>query len=302
MKTIVKTFIVLGLMFVCPGIVSYGQININNDGTPADASAMLDMKSTTRGMLIPRMTASQRTGIASPANGLMVYQTDGNAGFYFFNAAAWKFLGFGPADGYSGNVIDIDGNAYPTVKIGNQEWMARNLRTTHFRNGDAIPEVTENAAWNALSTAAYCWYDNDYANYSLIYGALYNFYAVKDGRNLCPVGWHISTDAEWTTLISYLGGETIAGGKLKADLLWNSPNTSAINSVSFSAFPGGYRYQYELSPLSFLGIGQAGAWWTSAEDIPNYSAWVRGMDYNSGAATHFNKYDVYGYSVRCVRD
>jgi uncharacterized protein (TIGR02145 family) len=137
-------------------------------------------------------------------------------------------------------VTDIDGNIYHTVTIGTQVWMVENLKTTKYRNGDPIPNVTGNA-WAALTTGAYCWYNNDAATYKATYGALYNWYAVADSRNIAPTGWHVPTDAEWTTLTTFLGGESVAGGKLKETGTnhWTSPNTGATNETGFTALPGG---------------------------------------------------------------
>ncbi|MBN2275562.1 MAG: T9SS type A sorting domain-containing protein [Bacteroidales bacterium] len=135
-------------------------------------------------------------------------------------------------------VQDAEGNLYSTVKIGNQVWMGENLRTTLYRNHEAIPLVTGNTAWTNLTTPAYCWYDNDDAN--KIYGALYNWYTVNTG-NLCPAGWHVPTDEEMTTLINYLGAPYIAGGKLKEAGIahWCTPNAGSTNESGFtlSAYP-----------------------------------------------------------------
>jgi hypothetical protein len=152
-KSLFFIFCVASTLFFNEAI---GQVGINTDGSAPDASAGLDVYYTNNGFLLPRMTASQRTGISPAANGLLVYQTDETAGFYYYNETAWIFLGSG--DGYSGNVIDTDGNVYPTVRIGNQEWMAENLRVTHYRNGDFIPNVTDNTAWSGLTAgeAAFC--------------------------------------------------------------------------------------------------------------------------------------------------
>jgi uncharacterized protein (TIGR02145 family) len=114
-----------------------------------------------------------------------------------------------------GAVNDIDGNTYKTIVIGTQTWMAENLKTTKYRNGDTIPTNLTNAAWSDATTGAYAIYNNDAAN-NTIYGKLYNWYAVTDSRNICPVGWHVPSDSEWTTLVNYLGGALVAGGKLKS--------------------------------------------------------------------------------------
>jgi uncharacterized protein (TIGR02145 family) len=295
MKTIFRLFIVLGFILSISSLNTFSQVSISTNGACADASAMLDVKSTTKGMLIPRMTASQRTGISSAASGLLVYQTDGTAGFYYHNGTAWTFLGLG--DGYSSNVIDMDGNAYPTVRIGNQEWMAKNLKVTHYRNGDAIPKITDNTTWVGLITGARCYYDNDSITNNPVYGALYNWYAVNDSRNLCPPGWHMPSDYEWTTLAIYLGGESVAGGQMKTSILWNSPNTGAINTSGFSGLPGGER---RWDGVTFL-IGYGGYWWLATEYNTTF-AWIRALISNSSDVYSNYMPKHYGFSVRCVRD
>ena len=153
----------------------------------------------------------------------------------------------------SETVTDIDGNTYKTVKIGNQIWMAENLKVTHYRNGDIIPNVTNNFEWAYLSTGAWCVHDND-GSYANTYGYLYNWYAVNDIRNIAPEGWHVPTDEEWKELEMYLGMSqteaddtgyrgTNEGGKLKeaGTTHWETPNTGATNETGFSALPGGCR-------------------------------------------------------------
>ena len=151
-----------------------------------------------------------------------------------------------------GAITDIDGNVYDTVVIGSQEWTVQNLKTTKLNDGTAIPEVTDNSAWAALTTPGRCAYNNDPANRT-IYGELYNWYAVGIG-NLAPAGWRVPTDADWTTLTTYLGGLTVAGGKLKESgtTHWHSPNTSGTNEVGFSALPGGCRLNNDGT---FFAIG-----------------------------------------------
>ena len=131
-----------------------------------------------------------------------------------------------------GTMTDIDGNTYKTIQIGRQVWMAENLKTTRYRNGEPIPNVTADIQWTALSTGAYCWFNNDAAINRAIHGAIYNWYTIVDSRNIAPTGWHVPTDDEWTVLITFLGGESVAGGKMKAPglIYWNSPNTGANNS------------------------------------------------------------------------
>lgn len=189
-------------------------------------------------------------------------------------------------------VTDIDGNVYKTVTIGTQVWMAENLKTTKYRNGDPIPNITDNTAWKKLNSGALCNFNND-ANIGDKYGKLYNWYAVDDSRNIAPAGWHVPTDAEWTTLIDYLGGEKVAGGKLKEIGIthWNTPNTGATNETGFTALPGSYR----SNDGRFDDIGISGMWWTT-----DY-ALFRFMDYDSNAVDS-DKELMLGLSVRCVKN
>jgi uncharacterized protein (TIGR02145 family) len=194
--------------------------------------------------------------------------------------------------------IDYDGNTYHTIKIGTQVWMAENLKTTRNKNGHIIPLVTDNTAWGNLTTPGYCWYNNDPSEYKATYGALYNWYTVNTG-NLCPTGWHVPTDAEWTTLTTYLGGESTAGVKLKekGTAHWLSPNTGATNETVFTALPGGYRG----SNGAYDFIGSYGDWWSSTE-YSTTTAWYRSMACGSSGVGRggYNKQD--GFSVRCLRD
>lgn len=195
-----------------------------------------------------------------------------------------------------GSVTDIEGNVYNSIIVGSQEWMAENLKTTKYSDGSAIANVTDNATWTSSTSGAYCWLSNDINN-KATYGALYNWYAVVDSRKLCPSGWHVPTHAEWTTLTTYLGGESIAGGKLKSTLLWNNPNTGATNEISFSALPGGYRNYTG----AFGGFGSYGYWWSATQSNTNY-AWSRAMTHNSSIATSGATNKRNGSSVRCVKD
>jgi uncharacterized protein (TIGR02145 family) len=194
---------------------------------------------------------------------------------------------------------DGDGNHYPVVTIGTQTWMAENLKTTKYNNSNAIPLVTDNGAWTGLITPAYCWYNNDYSTCGSVYGALYNWFTVETG-NLCPTGWHAPTDAEWTVLTDFLGGESVAGGHLKETdtTRWSSPNNGATNSSGFTALPGGYRGYVNNS---FSVIGNWGNWWSSSA-YSNAKAWFRSLYYYESDA--YNEYvnKDFGYSVRCVRD
>jgi uncharacterized protein (TIGR02145 family) len=195
-------------------------------------------------------------------------------------------------------VTDIDGNVYLTVTIGTQVWMAENLKTTKLIDGSAIPLVTDTTVWSNLITPGYCWYNNDSNTYAQTYGALYNWYTVETG-NLCPTGWHVPTDADWTTLIDYLGGGAFAGGKLKETGTnhWESPNTGATNESGFSALPGGYRNGIG----GFYMIGVRGAWWHNNE-IDASTAWTLGIHYSDSNVDGLNANKRHGHSVRCMKD
>lgn len=196
-----------------------------------------------------------------------------------------------------GLVSDVDGNTYKTIKIGAQVWMAENLKTTKYRNGTAIPKVTGNTEWNNLTTPGYCWYNNDEVNYKSTYGAMYNWYTVNTG-NLCPTGWHVPSDAEWTTLTTYLGGTDIAGGKLKEKEYshWLSPNLGATNESGFTALPGGYREK----DGNYYYINSQGRWWSTTENMVTY-AWFRMLIFNVSDIKRYDNEKNYGYSVRCVK-
>ena len=196
------------------------------------------------------------------------------------------------------NVTDIDGNSYSTVAIGNQIWMKENLKVSKYRNGEAIPTGLSNTTWAETTTGAYAIYNNDASN-NTTYGKLYNWYAIADPRNVCPIGWHVPNDAEWTTLTTFLSGESVAGGKMKSTgtQYWFSPNASATNESGFTGLPGGYRYDTGTFGYS----GGLGAWWSSTAQDSN-NAWYRYLFYYYGAAYRFDANKHYGYSVRCIKD
>ncbi len=208
-----------------------------------------------------------------------------------------------------GSMTDQDGNAYKTILIGTQEWMAENLKASHYRNGEMIPLITNTAAWSGLTSPATCWYNNDSAASNCPYGKLYNWFVVSDLRNVCPLGWHIPTDAEWNNLIAFLDPSYLptatglqsntAGGKLKTTgtQFWSSPNSSADNSSGFSGLPGGYRN----STGSFLVAGENGLFWSSSEFNIN-NGWYHSMNFTSGNEFRNNIQKRYGLSVRCLRD
>lgn len=192
---------------------------------------------------------------------------------------------------------DADGNNYPVVQIGTQIWMAENLKTTKYNDGTNIPNVTDETSWKNLTTPGYCWYNNDTSNKNT-YGALFNWYTVNTGK-LCPTGWHVPSDPEWTTLTTYLGGESVAGGKMKetGTSHWYTPNESATNSSGFTALPGGWRMQ----DGTFIDIGAIGHWWSSTENsVPGAYFWSTHFLFSNIGWEGANQ--VSGFSIRCLQD
>ncbi len=194
-------------------------------------------------------------------------------------------------------VKDADGNSYKLVKIGNQLWMAENLKTTKYNDGTLIPLVTDTVDWSILTTPAYCW-PNNHDSTKYTYGGLYNWHTVNTG-NLCPTGWHLPSDAEWTELTNYLGGVSVAGGKMKetGTAHWTSPNTGATNESGFSGLPGGNRSYNGL----FDYFGSRSYWWSSTENTAD-NALVRYLVYNGANIIRISYNKKNGYSVRCLRD
>lgn len=198
-----------------------------------------------------------------------------------------------------GSLTDIDGNVYKTIITGNQEWMAEDLKVTRLNDGTVIPNIAENNTWGSLTTPAYCWYDNNPA-YRQNFGAIYNWFTVGTGK-LCPEGWHVPSDDEWTQLTGYLGGTDIAGGKLKEAGLyhWNSPNQGATNFTGFTSVPTGGRTYPEGQ---FYGIGVFNSWWSSTEY--NYlKPYYRSVWYaNETVFRGFGTLKGVGLAIRCLKD
>ena len=215
----------------------------------------------------------------------------------------------------SDTITDIDGNVYKIVKIGEQWWMAENLKVTKYRNGEAIPNVFGNSEWAGLSTGAYCVYNNDNDSVAT-YGLLYNWYAVVDSREIAPTGWHVPTDEEYTVLENYL----IANGynwdgtttedktskSLASKTGWNSSSEagdvgndmSTNNSSGFTALPGGYRI---YNDGSFNYIDYFGLWWSATEYSSTY-AWSRYLYYDRSGFGRADNGKQDGFSVRLIRD
>ncbi len=213
-------------------------------------------------------------------------------------------------------VTDIDGNVYNTVLIGSQCWMKENLKTTRYRNGTAILNVTDVYYWSNATTGLYVWYDNDDISWKDIYGALYNWHTTVDSNGLCPTGWHVPTHAEWTVLSDYIGGtgspygnelkscrqvDSPLGGACNTNVhpRWDSDSSNwATDDYGFSAYPGGIRDNYLGN---FYSIGYSGYWWSSTE-YASFNAWYRYLNYFDGNLNQSNFRKENGFSVRCLRD
>ncbi len=208
-------------------------------------------------------------------------------------------------------ITDYDGNSYETIIIGTQEWMSENLKTTHYNNGDAIPNITNNGDWGSLTTGAYSDYDNNPSN-SDTYGRLYNWYTVDDDRGVCPDGWHVPSDEEYKTLEMYLGMSqtdadasgwrgTNEGSKLAGNAnLWNDgnlENNAEFGTSGFNGVPSGYR---NYSNGGYYGIGDYGSFWSSTEN-DSYDAWFRVLGYDNADVNRYGNFKRSGFSVRCVR-
>lgn len=197
-------------------------------------------------------------------------------------------------------VTDIDGNVYKTEVIGTQTWMVENLKATKYNDGTQIPNVTAKSQWDILTSDAYCWYNNDAAANKAAYGALYNWYAANTGK-LCPTGWHVPSDAEWTTLVDFAGGSDNAGGKLKekGTTHWTAPNTDASDEYGFKALPAGDRYPG--SGFEFWGIGEYCAMWSSTE-YSTTNAYYLEIYTDGGQLYREYTNKRFGFSVRCIKN
>ena len=181
------------------------------------------------------------------------------------------------------------------VTIGTQTWTSKNLNVSTYRNGDKIPQVQDVIAWSILTTGAWCYFENKTAN-GTTYGKLYNWYAVNDSRGLAPTGYHIPTDAEWTILINYLGGELVAGTKMKSTSGWEN-NGNGINTSGFEGLPGGYL----INDGDFDDVGACGSWWSSSEGSTDYP-WSRTLFNFMGGVFRHHPPKQHGLSVRCLKD
>jgi uncharacterized protein (TIGR02145 family) len=316
---------------VCPGTITALSCSLaTNNGTLTATTAASGVTSvisytggnggTHNGQVVTSkgvtgLTATLQAGAFGNGNGSLTYTitgtptTSGTASFALNIGAKTctvtrtvAIVPQNPTSGYGSNITDAEGNSYKTVYIGTQQWMGENLKTAKYNDGAGIPNVTDNTQWQNNTTGAWSYYNNDAAN-NAKYGKLYNWYAVSPttngDKNVCPSGWHVPTDAEWTVLTDYLGGLNVASGKIKevGTTKWNSPNTDATNTSLFTGLPGGDRSSYG----DYGSIGLDGSWWSSTEGGTD-SAWFRHLSHNSGGAYRSYPNKRSGHSVRCLRD
>ena len=222
--------------------------------------------------------------------------------YYYIRSYATNSAGtaYGNEVIFNTPLTDIEGNVYFTARIGDQVWITENLRTTKYNDNTDIPVVTDNATWISLSTPACCWYKNNESNSDQKYGALYNWFSVNTGK-LCPAGWHVPNEEEWTTLVINTGGEYYAGGTLKEQgtIHWTNPNFGASNYYGFSALPGGYRSGTVTG--SFRAMKYLGWWWAATESDERWAR-SRTLAYDAAEMARGKGLKTNGYSVRCVKD
>ncbi len=268
------------------------------------------------------LTASLKEGVLNNGDGFLIYNVSGvplSKGFATFNISFGEitcvinfnveeqkpinFESVGTEIGYlSGTIKDIEGNLYKTLKIGSQQWMAENLKTTKYNDGSEIMNIYNNSQSLDSKSAKWSYYNNDTFNNNH-YGKLYNWYTIDKSlngfRNVCPTDWHIPSYSEWRTLINFLGGFNIAGEKLKEIGLtsWELPNTNANNSSLFTALPGGYLE----ADLNYYGLNKTGFWWSSEHQFSEEEAYSFGLNYNSSHVDIQGFYKGAQLSIRCVK-
>ena len=242
-------------------------------------------------------TDSIRTDASSTAGSYTLNLGNLNSGItYYVRAYAINVIGTSYGNQLTFTtlpVLDTIGNQYTTITINGEEWFRENLKTNRYANGDTIENVPTPGDWGLRTSGAWAYYNNDISNNSN-FGKLYNWYAVSDVRGLCPTGWHVATDADWTSLSANYGTDAVAGKELKATALWTTPNTNT-NSSGFGALPGGGR-----GSLNFGDLFNKGFWWTNT--AYSSAAWARRMEFSSNTLIRYSEDTKYGFSVRCVKD
>jgi len=317
MKNFTKMFLAACLITGLAFSVNAQSVGINSTGDAPNSSAGLDVNFTNKGFLPPRLTSTQIGAIVSPADGLMVYNTT-NGKLYIYVSASlmWKEVTFGagfitpPFVVCGSSFADPrDGKVYTTVLIGTQCWMAQNLNV-----GTRI--IGENQQTNDSEIEKYCYWDDD--EYCTTYGGLYQWAEIVQYLNgatnttswnpvptgnvqgICPTGWHLPSDTEWTTLTAYLGGENGAGGAMKetGTTHWVFPNAGATNTSGFTGLAGGYR---NFTSVIFSDSRYKGYFWSSTQNTTS-TAWFRSLDYNNANVYWSYGTKEYGWSVRCLKD
>jgi len=313
MKT--KTMVISLVISLVSNTVFAQGVSMGDTPIPPHNSAILDLHSEHSGFLLPRLSTIERNQISSPALALQIFNTTTKCLEIYVNG--WQEL-WCDTSAFScpPNVSDVDGNTYIVVQIGEQCWMAENLKTTNYNDLTPIPNLTVNSDWANTTSGAYCWHNNSISNKD-IYGALYNWYAVETGK-LCPQGWHVPTNAEWIILANYIG--TNGGRKLKSCRTENHPLGGACNvtqipywifhatnygtdDYGFAGLPGGSRNNSGVFPTSTLGPLYRGNYWSSTEHSADY-ALFRYL-FHSANILEFPTNGYYkkgGYSVRCIKN
>ena len=284
-------------------------------GTVASATQInlswTDNSTNETGFKIERRTGSANYAVVGTVNAdVLAFSDTGLTPNTTYIYRVYAFNAVGNSLTYSNEVtVTTTANVaqLPNVTIGTQIWQSTNLDVTSYRDGTPIPQVTNPTQWANLTTGAWCYYNNDPIN-GTTYGKLYNWYAVAGihdtdpstpNKILAPTGWHVPSDSEWTTLTNFLGGESVAGGKMKSTgtSLWQIPNTAATNESGFLGLPGGYH----SSDGEFIEVGYSGIWWSSSEDSTT-NAWSRGLNFSNSYAFRSGYHKNYGWSVRCIKD
>jgi uncharacterized protein (TIGR02145 family) len=274
---------------------SVSQVSINTDGANPPASAMLEVKSSDKGFLPPKMTIAQMLAIQNPEMGLMIFNTDVKMPC-FFDGTHWVKCAIVDEPDCGSLIVTYEGQNYKTVKIGTQCWFKENLNV-----GTRINGTTASSDNGILEK--YC-YNND-ANNCLIYGGLYPWneamqYSVIEGsKGICPAGWHVPTNQEISAMINFLGGLFNAGGQLKTTGFdhWLSPNSGATNSSGFSALGGGFGYTVG----TFSGLKNSASFWSSTQ-VDASNAYCCSLKYNDAIADLFGGSSSTRRSVRCIKD
>ncbi len=308
MNRLFKFIVMPGIFLTIPFFYTFAQVGVNTDNSLPDPSAMFEVKSTTKGTLLTRMTLAELSAISNPANGLQVFcTTDGKMYIFVSTVNLWKEVAYGtgtiePPFSCGNSITDSrDGKTYNTVQIGTQCWIKENLNIGTRINGSQ--EQTNDSV-----IEKYCY--NDLESNCTIYGGLYQwnemmqYLPIEGVKGICPSGWHIPTDAQWTTLTTFLGGESVAGGKMKTTGtiqagtgLWTFPNVGATNESGFSSVPAGNRdiggTFYNISNFSYL---------SSSTEYNTSNSWYRYMHCYNGYVYKNNSNKSFGLSVRCLRD